>query len=403
MIPSLNPNSTTPKGEQYAIAWDALNNGDKARDAYTPEQRAHAKCWLTYRTIDGEITSKDWTEKIFPIDTGTIESQGMAVRWRYSLITAEVYLCILHNNDDWKNLAEVILDSLAGDDLTTHPGIATNVMRVMALYSYALYLDNDPSFASVARNSIQAWRSMWVNVNPEERPMRFAEVAADSIPLYVMARLLTLNKPLEPWADTLVNAQSSTPWGKCLIELGVHPRRLWSAKPASPAGSKVGLYKQLHASQKYGTGSMSEGFKKKLLGLLPPIKDGSPVIDFGCGQSQDAKKLWPQAKVTRYDPAIPGIDKMPETEHSAGLCFEVMEHIPEEEVTDLLNQMKILAPVWAITVHTGPAAQKLATGENAHCTQRPTEWWMGKFREVFVGKELQCSPINDQRFLLIIT
>jgi hypothetical protein len=400
MIQELNPNSTTIKGEQYAIAWKALNN---VGEDFTPEQRAHAKCWLTYRAADGEITAKDWQEKIFPIGYGDIQSPGMAVRWRYSLITAEVYMCILHADDDWKKLAEIIFNGLSGDDLTTHPGIATNVMRVMALYTYALYLDNDPSFKSVARNSIQAWRSMWINVNPEERPMRFAEVAADAVPLYVMARLLTLDKALDPWADTLVNAQASTPWGKCLIELGVHPRRLWSAKASSPAGSKVGLYKELHASQKYGTGSMSEGFKKKLLATLPPIKDGENVIDFGCGQSQDAKKLWPQAKVTRYDPAIPGIDKMPDIIHRAGLCFEVMEHIPEDEVIGILSQMNNLAQIWAITVHTGPAAQRLATGENAHCTQRPVEWWMGKFREVFVGKELRCTPINDQRFLLIIT
>lgn len=400
MIQELNPNSTTIKGEQYAIAWKALNN---ANESFTSEQRAHAKCWLTYRAADGEITAQDWETKIFPVSYGDIESPSMAVRWRHSLLTAEVYMCILHNDDDWKKLAEINLDLLAGDDLKTHPGIATNVMRVMALYSYALYLDNDLNFRNVAKNSIQAWREMWINVNPEERPMRFAEIAADAVPLYVMARLLTLNKPLDPWADTLVNAQATTPWGRCLIELGIHPRRLWSAKATSPAGSKVGLYKELHASQKYGTGSMSEGFKKKLLATLPLIKDGENVIDFGCGQSQDAKKLWPQAKVTRYDPAIPGIDKMPEITHRAGVCFEVMEHIPEDEVTNLMSQMNSLAQIWAITVHTGPAAQKLATGENAHCTQRPVEWWMEKFRQVFVGKELQCSPINDQRFLLIIT
>lgn len=400
MILSLNPNSTTPKGEQYTTAWNALNN---VGEFFTPEQRAHAKCWLTYRATDGEITAKDWQAKIFPISYGDIKSLGMAVRWRHSLLTAEIYMCILHNDGNWKELADIVYCSLDGDDLTVHPGIATNVMRVMALYAYALYLDNDESFKTVARHSIQAWRVMWVNVNPEERPLRFAEVAADAVPLYVMARLLTIDNPLEPWADTMVNAQASTPWGRCLIELGIHPRRLWSTKAASIAGSKVGLYRELHASQKYGTGSMSEGFKKKLLATLPPIKDGENVIDFGCGQSQDAKKLWPQAKVTRYDPAISGIDKMPKTEHCAGLCFEVMEHIPEDEVIGILSQMKSLARIWAITVHTGPAAQKLATGENAHCTQRPVEWWMQKFREVFVGKELQCSPINDQRFLLIIT
>lgn len=401
MITSLNPNSTTPKGEQYAIAWGALNNVDQS---HTPEQRAHAKCWLTYRTVDGEITAQDWLEKIFPIDTGDIESPGMSIRWWYSQSTAEAYMRILQGNySEWMDYAENFYHRLPTRDMEAHPGIATNFMRVMALYSYALYLEDKPSCKAVARESIKAWREMWRDVDPELRPLRFAEVGNDAAPLYAMARLLTLDKPLEPWADTLVNAQASTPWGRCLIELGVHPRRIWSAKVTSPAGSKVSLYKQLHASQKYGTGSISEGFKKKLLSILPPIKDGSPVIDFGCGQSQDAKKLWPQAKVTRYDPAIPGIDKMPEMEHCAGLCFEVMEHIPEDEVTDLLCQMNRLAKVWAITVHTGPAAQRLATGENAHCTQRPVEWWMGKFREVFVGKELQYSPINDQRFLLIIT
>jgi hypothetical protein len=400
MIQELNPNSTTIKGEQYAIAWKALNN---VGEAFTPEQRAHAKCWLTYRATDGEITAHDWREKIFPIDIGDIESPGMAVRWWYSQSTAEIYMHILQGIPGWMDFADAVYNRLPTGDLELHPGIATNFMRVMALLTYALYLEGSQEFKGVARESIKAWREMWKDVDPEKRPLRFAEVAADAVPLYVMARLLTLDKPLEPWADTLVNAQASTPWGKCLIELGVHPRRLWSAKATSTAGSKVGLYKELHASQKYGTGSMSEGFKKKLLATLPPIKDGENVIDFGCGQSQDAKKLWPQAKVTRYDPAIPGIDKMPDIIHRAGLCFEVMEHIPEDEVIGILSQMNNLAQIWAITVHTGPAAQRLGTGENAHCTQRPVEWWMQKFREVFIGKELRCSPINDQRFLLIST
>jgi len=55
MKANLMPDSTDNRAEQYEFAWKSL------LDETAPEKdRCHARCWLTYRCLDGEIKPEDW-------------------------------------------------------------------------------------------------------------------------------------------------------------------------------------------------------------------------------------------------------------------------------------------------------------------------------------------------------
>jgi hypothetical protein len=229
-LTALLPNSTLDRLEQYKLAWTVLNRDNISES--TLGCMAHAKCWLTYRAIDGEITLADWQEKIKPVQPEEIANDHKRGRWKSSQETAEIYLAILHDLT-WTVKAETQFQRIIrGVELT--PWNATNYMRIMALYSYSLYLEKCPTAKEIANESILAWQRMWQNVKPEKSTLRYAELGLVSYALYIMSRLLiTEEQPLTKWnwADAAA-IKETTPWARCLTKLSDHPRGFW-APPAT--------------------------------------------------------------------------------------------------------------------------------------------------------------------------
>lgn len=101
------------------------------------------------------------------------------------------------------------------------------------------------------------------------------------------------------------------------------------------------------------------------------------VIDYGCGNSPALFTLFPEAQFFyRYDPALHLFRDPPSgLKFAAGLCTDVMEHIPEDELDATLEHLWGLSPRWYFIIHAAPAAQRLPDGSNAHVSQHPPEWW----------------------------
>ena len=227
-VVELLPNSTLPKINQYKLAWDILNRVDPVMA--TPGCVAHAKCWLTYRTIEGEIQITDWNDKIQPIDPGYIEHDEKRARWQSSQETAEVYLSIIQKTGEWAGAAAMQYRRITEIPKELTPWNATNYMRVMALYCYALYLEGNQMAMDVAQRSIEAWQQMWQKADPSKCTLRYAELTLVASPLYVLSRLLiTDTQPLVRWnwADAAA-IKDSTPWSKCLAEMSAHPKGFWA-------------------------------------------------------------------------------------------------------------------------------------------------------------------------------
>lgn len=223
MLKALLPNSQTHKGDCYKLAWNALVNNPSD---FGPEQRAHAKCWLTYRAVDGEITLADWLLKINPQNIAAITDPKCSLRWQISQATAEAYLLIL-TRQPWHQAAEKAWLPMASGGLLIWPGGATNAMRVCALLAYAALLASDSKASqAIAMTGIEAWRSMWATFNIHSNPNRFAELGQDAAPLWALTRLAKPEMGGEDWADALVG-QAAGPWGRCMAELSKHKERLW--------------------------------------------------------------------------------------------------------------------------------------------------------------------------------
>lgn len=104
----------------------------------------------------------------------------------------------------------------------------------------------------------------------------------------------------------------------------------------------------------------------------------SSILDYGAGGGTLKRALqlaqWP-GSIDEYDPAVPGIDQMPE---SADLitCTDVLEHIEPERVADVLVHIHSLALRAAFfVVSTVPSSKWLADRRNAHLIVQPPDWW----------------------------
>lgn len=141
-------------------------------------------------------------------------------------------------------------------------------------------------------------------------------------------------------------------------------------------------YAQIHASRVYGASSL-----KNLRLIRPEIKLLRPqsLIDYGCGQSAlvDRLNLGYPLKLSRYDPAIPAFADKPKVKADLLINIDVLEHIEESDLDDVLADMRSLCRDALIIVDTAPAVGFLGDGRNLHVTLKPHDWWRERISRHF--------------------
>lgn len=141
------------------------------------------------------------------------------------------------------------------------------------------------------------------------------------------------------------------------------------------AETLIAQYRKVHASKTYGqTSELLVGVILKQIALLPKVET---LLDYGCGQARTAEWIAKIHDATpyRYDPAIPGLEKLPKVQTDLVLCTDVMEHIPLENVDAVLEEIRGVSQNAFFNISCAKAAEVLPNGENAHCTVRPPLWW----------------------------
>lgn len=154
----------------------------------------------------------------------------------------------------------------------------------------------------------------------------------------------------------------------------------------------IAQYRAIHASQAYGDTSI-----KNLRFLRPEIKllDPHSVIDYGCGQSPLLEMLGLDDGVAlhRYDPAIPEYSSKPEGKFDLLINVDVLEHIEEVDLDEVLREMAGLANNAIVIIDTAPAKLVLPDGRNAHVTLKDHDWWQARLSRHFAYLE----PIGTAR------
>lgn len=107
------------------------------------------------------------------------------------------------------------------------------------------------------------------------------------------------------------------------------------------------------------------------------------LLDYGCGKGYQYSKQKLHDEYfygilpTLYDPGVPGIDKIPEGEFDGVFCTDVLEHIPESVIPDILSEIFDKANKFVyLGICTIPSKSYLPTGEDSHVTIKPFDWWV---------------------------
>jgi SAM-dependent methyltransferase len=109
-------------------------------------------------------------------------------------------------------------------------------------------------------------------------------------------------------------------------------------------------------------------------------KTGSKtILDYGCGKGRqyaelNLHKYW-NVEPTLYDPAT--FPEKPEGRFDGVVCTDVLEHIPEEDLREVLREIFNYSRKFVfLSICTREARKTLPDGRNAHLTIKPEEWWL---------------------------
>jgi hypothetical protein len=120
------------------------------------------------------------------------------------------------------------------------------------------------------------------------------------------------------------------------------------------------------------------------IGHLIKHSNITTAIDYGCGKARawkqyDLKLLWKLHEVHLYDPGVAKYAIKPIAPRDLVICTDVMEHVPEHLVDEVLVDICSLAnKAVFFNISTRPASKTLVDGSNAHATVKPIQWWQSK-------------------------
>lgn len=144
-------------------------------------------------------------------------------------------------------------------------------------------------------------------------------------------------------------------------------------------------YQEIHSSKDYGFTSTI--FKEHIQACLNDIKPKS-ILEFGCGQSILIDKLVHDAEYYRYDPAIPKFSTIPVESADFIINTDVLEHIPEKDLDDVIATMKSITDHVFYNIATDYANEILPNGENAHCSVWGADKWLKIIQKHFPDAEV---------------
>lgn len=178
--------------------------------------------------------------------------------------------------------------------------------------------------------------------------------------------------------------------------------------------SERDIYVRMWSDPDYHVTSPALRDLDRFLSMVKP-EPNSSIIDFGCGTAKADVQLrnmgfvmvlidfvdamCPEAEeLDANDPdgryfsffecCLWELNKLPGIETDYGICFDVMEHLPEEKIGDTLEGMSQMVTVGTFfqicTTVDGFGAR---IGEELHKTVKPAMWWIDRLAQFYEIEE----------------
>jgi hypothetical protein len=206
-VENLLPTSKLSQKDKYTLAWETL------KPSYSDDARAHAKCWLTYRCFDGEVTYADWIQHVRDIKLNP------SSRWVGSLHFA-FGLCLFRQG----NLVDAISCFEQCRSLIQTPECTLNALRsACILCKYHLLSGDKIAATHVIFDTLHKWQMLIAGFNFLKHPQWIIDGGGDSLPIHLLLRSAGhagLTKfDIQHWILEQESHQNHLPWKRCYDEL----------------------------------------------------------------------------------------------------------------------------------------------------------------------------------------
>lgn len=224
LVALLTPGQTDNMPEKWRAAWTLLDEDQTVPEVF----RCHARCWLTYRAIEGQVKHEELMNRVLPVRGGGLpEGHHSYVRWLTSQATASFYYFMLK---DMKEEALKEARVFQPDHLISHVSCTINYVRVMCIRCYDAYLSKQHEEArSIIESTLSAWKAAHASLDWLRHPMRFTDLRSESSALHAMMMIADkLGMLKSPTTSQHVPEMSQDwPWAKCIKHLSHREGSIW--------------------------------------------------------------------------------------------------------------------------------------------------------------------------------
>ena len=130
------------------------------------------------------------------------------------------------------------------------------------------------------------------------------------------------------------------------------------------------------------------------------------LLDFGCGKAflyknkfkigdkefTNLSDFWNLKNIYLYDPGLEEYSDYPKGKYDGIICTDVVEHIPEDDVLNFIDELfKLSNKFIFVVIATMPASKYFDDGKNIHLSLKDQEEW----KKIFLEFKKKYPNINQ--------
>lgn len=171
-------------------------------------------------------------------------------------------------------------------------------------------------------------------------------------------------------------------------------------RPSPHYWELIWLYRKEHKNLKRFRGNRMIFNHIGLLEILIRETGARTILDYGCGKGNHIQtkvkkeerepilaEIWKEklgVDLHGYDPACSRFNKLPKGPFDGVISFDTLEHIAEEDLPWVIEEMFSLAQFLVVARVACFSSSKRFAGTkiNMHATIQPPKWWLALFEEI---------------------